>query len=120
MTIPSSTKIPITMIIPNNESTLIVTPSEPAKINMPKNEIGIPKATQKASLGLRKSAKNSSTKTIPCPPFFSNNLVLSTIVIDESLVMSIRTLECVSLNCSMYSLVKSATVIRSSEFVVLT
>ena len=41
ITIPSSTKIPITTIIPNRDIKLIVMSNSPAKINIPKNEIGI-------------------------------------------------------------------------------
>ena len=38
------------MIIPNNETTLIVTLKNPAKINIPKKEKGNPNATQKLIL----------------------------------------------------------------------
>ena len=50
MTIPSSTRIPITRIIPNREITFMVTPAMSANINIPANETGIASATQNASL----------------------------------------------------------------------
>ena len=69
----SSTRIPITMIIPNNDKTLIVTPNFPARINIPKKEMGNPKATQKAKEGRRNMDKNIITKMIPTPPFSISN-----------------------------------------------
>ena len=54
ITIASSTKIPITIIIPKVDNTLIVSPKIGANINIPKKETGRPKATQKAILEFKK------------------------------------------------------------------
>ena len=64
ITIPSSTKIPITIIIPNSDNTFMVTSKKPAKINIPKKEIGNPKATQNASLVFKNKDKNKCRKPI--------------------------------------------------------
>ncbi len=50
--------------------------NSPAKINIPRNDIGSPNATQNASLMLRKSDKKIRTKKIPKPPFSSKRFVL--------------------------------------------
>ncbi len=76
ITIPSSTKIPITIIIPKSDKTLMVTLNCEAKINIPKKAIGKPKATQIAKRTFRKSAKKKSTNKIPTIPFSINNFVL--------------------------------------------
>ena len=76
ITIPSSTRIPITMIIPNRDNTLIVTPRFAAKMNIPKKEIGNPAATQNAILTFRKSERKSRTRMIPIIAFSVNNCVL--------------------------------------------
>ena len=73
---PSSTKIPMTTIIPNKDIKFIVISNSPANINIPKKEIGILKATQNANLILRKSDKKIKTKNIPIPPFSRSKLVL--------------------------------------------
>ena len=75
ITIPSSTKIPITIIIPNNDKTLIVIPSIGAKTNIPKKEIGSPAATQKASFGFKNNDRKNKTNNTPINPFSANNLV---------------------------------------------
>ena len=76
ITIPSSTKIPITTIIPKSDIRFIVISNSPAKISIPRNEIGNPKATQKASLMLRNRDKKIRTNNIPKPPFSSKRFVL--------------------------------------------
>jgi hypothetical protein len=43
---------------------------------MPKNEIGILNATQKANLMFRNSDKKIKTRKIPIPPFSSKRFVL--------------------------------------------
>ena len=86
ITIPSSTKIPITIIIPNKDKTLIVTPNCAAKINIPKKDIGKPKATQNAKRKFKNNAKKKSTKSIPEIAFLVNNQVLSFKVVLLSLV----------------------------------
>ena len=64
----------------------MVTPNCAAKINIPKKEIGNPKATQKASLKFKKSAKKKSTKRIPEIAFLAKRVVLSFNVILKSRV----------------------------------
>ena len=76
ITIPSSTNIPITTIIPNKDIRLIVMSNSPAKINIPKNDIGNPNATQKASLMFKNKERNRRTSKIPKPPFSSKRFVL--------------------------------------------
>ena len=51
----------------------MVTPNCAAKINIPKNEIGKPKATQNANLTFKNNAKKNNTKRIPITPFSNNN-----------------------------------------------
>ncbi len=63
------------MIIPNKESTLIVTPAKGATTNIPKKATGSPKATQKANLVFKKSDKNTKTKIIPMMAFSVSNSV---------------------------------------------
>ena len=69
ITIPSSTNIPITIIIPKSDKTFIVTSNCPAKINIPKNEIGKPKATQNAKRIFKNKDKNINTNNIPTIAF---------------------------------------------------
>ena len=76
ITIPSSTSIPITTIIPNNDIKLIVISNSPAKISIPKKDIGKPNATQNASLIFKNKERNIRTSKIPKPPFSSNRFVL--------------------------------------------
>ena len=56
-----------------------------AKINIPKNAIGKPKATHKAKRKFKNSAKKKSTNKIPTIPFSINNFVLPFKEIEESL-----------------------------------
>ena len=84
ITIASSTKIPITIIIPKVDNTLIVSPKIGANINIPKKETGRPKATQKAILEFKKIERNSSTKSIPWNIFFANSSVRSVRVMEAS------------------------------------
>ena len=48
----------------------------PANISIPRNDIGSPNATQKASLMFRKRERNIKTRSIPIPPFSNNRFVL--------------------------------------------
>ena len=64
----------MTMIIPNKETTLMVTLKNPANMNIPKKAKGKPKATQKANLGLRKRARKISTRIIPCKSIFQEQI----------------------------------------------
>ena len=66
----------MTTIIPNKDMILIVMLKFPAKISIPRKEIGKPNATQKANLVFKKSDNNPKTKRIPKPPFSSRRLVL--------------------------------------------
>jgi hypothetical protein len=68
-TIASSTKIPTTKIIPNNEITFSVIPAKFAMINMPAKENGIPIETQKESRRLRKKPSVITTRSKPIRPF---------------------------------------------------
>ena len=68
MTMPSSTRMPTTMIRPNNEMTLMVMPNQRARANIPANETGIESATQNDSRQFRNSAKNKMTKKNPWIP----------------------------------------------------
>ena len=72
----SSTKIPITTIIPKRDMILIVMLKFPANISIPRKEIGRPKATQKANLVFKNSDNNPKTRRIPKPPFSRRRLVL--------------------------------------------
>ena len=65
ITIPSSTKIPTTSIIPNNEIILIVIPYMIPKEIIPIKENGIPKATHKESRRLKNKPKTKQTKNNP-------------------------------------------------------
>ena len=85
ITIPSSTKIPITIIIPKSDNTLMVTLNCAAKINIPKKATGKPKATQIAKRKFKNNAKKKSTNRIPTTPFSINNFVLPFNVIEASL-----------------------------------
>ena len=66
----------MTTIIPNNDIKLMVISKFPANISIPRNEIGNPKATQKASLIFRKIERKIKTRIIPIPPFSNNRFVL--------------------------------------------
>ena len=85
---PSSTSIPNTKINQKVDNTLIVTPTKGAKINIPKNETGRPKATQKASLEFKKSERNINTKIIPWKIFSINSLFLPLSVSEASVKTS--------------------------------
>ena len=76
MTIPSSTKIPITTIIPKSDIRFIVMSNSPANISIPKNEIGILNATQNANLIFKNNERKISTRKIPIPPFSKSKFVL--------------------------------------------
>ena len=54
----------------------IVISNSPSKISIPRNEIGNPKATQKASLMFRNRERKIRTNNIPNPPFSSKRFVL--------------------------------------------
>ena len=75
MTIPSSTRMPITRIIPNKLMTLIVTPSIPAKMNMPANDTGMASATQNASRMFKNSANKITTNKKPTTPLFTSKSI---------------------------------------------
>ena len=66
----------MTTIIPNKDIKLIVMSNSPAKISIPKNEIGILKATQNANRIFRNNDKKIKTKKIPIPPFSKRRFVL--------------------------------------------
>ena len=66
----------MTIIIPKRERTLMVTSKYPAKINIPKKEIGNPKATQNARRVLRNKDKKINTKNTPMRAFSESNCVL--------------------------------------------
>ena len=66
----------MTTIIPNNDIKLMVISKFPANISIPRNDIGNPKATQKASLMFRKIERKIKTRSIPIPPFSSKRFVL--------------------------------------------
>ena len=55
----------------------MVTPNCAAKINIPKKEIGKPKATQKANRKFKKRAKKKRTRSIPEIAFLAKSAVLS-------------------------------------------
>ena len=85
---PSSTKIPDTIIIPNKDNTLMVISRFVAKINIPKKAIGIPAATQKAKRIFKNKAKKNKTNIMPIVPLFSNNKVRCFKVTELSLEIS--------------------------------
>ena len=70
-------------------------------MNIPRNETGNPKATQKASLEFKKSDKKRRTKSIPCKMFSINNFVLSVKVTEESLRVTNFRFSLSSLNLSI-------------------
>ncbi len=119
ITIPSSTKIPITIIIPNKDNTLIVIPVCVTNINIPKKEIGNPAATQNARRVLRKRDKKSKTNSMPIPPFLRSNTVLSFSGVDWSFEILICMFWCCSLKVLMYSFILVAVPIKSSLLVLL-
>ena len=119
ITIPSSTKIPITMIIPKRESTLMVTLNMGAKTNIPKKAIGSPKATQNANLVFKKRDRNTKTRIIPTMAFSVSNWVRWVNVVERSSMTSNRTLVYFSLNSSIYCLTFSAEPIKSSVLVLV-
>ena len=73
MTIPSSTRMPITRIIPNKLVTLMVTPSMSAKMNMPANDTGMASATQKARRMFKNKASKKTTSRKPITPLLTNS-----------------------------------------------
>ena len=75
MTMPSSTKIPITRIIPNKLMTLIVTPAMPAKMNIPANDTGMAKATQNANRMFKNNASKITTSRKPNTPLLTSKSI---------------------------------------------
>ena len=65
-TIASSTTIPKTRINVNNDNILMDRSKGPNNQKPPMNEIGIPRETQKASLGFKNNAKTMITSMSPC------------------------------------------------------
>ncbi len=117
MTIASSTNIPMTMIIPKREMTLMVIKLG-AKMNKPKKEKGNPTATQKAILGFKKSERKSKTKRIPIAPFSINRFWRSNSGMDKSALVFSWTLLLLALNFSTYSFTWSVANKKSSLLVV--
>ena len=107
----------MTSIIPKRDSMFKVTLKCGRRINIPKNEIGSPKATQNATRGLRKKERRSRTKIIPRMAFSKRSAIRSSITTEKSEVISRARLSCLALNASRYFLDASALPIRSSEFV---
>ena len=64
-----------------------------AKMNIPKNAIGKPNATQIAKRKFKNNAKKNKTKRIPTTPFSINNLVLP---------FKVKLLSLVTLNCTFW------------------
>ena len=75
ITMPSSTKIPITRIIPNKLMTLMVTPSMPAKMNIPANDTGMASATQNANRMFKNNASRITTSRKPTTPLFTSKSI---------------------------------------------
>ncbi len=119
ITIPSSTNIPITIIMPKRDSTFMVTSKYPAKTNIPKNATGSPKATQNANLVLRKRERKIKTRIIPMIAFSVNNCVRWTNVVERSETTSSCTLLYFSLNSFTYSFTFSAELTKSSVLVLV-
>ena len=88
-------------------------------MNIPKKDIGKPKATQKATRVFKNSDKNNKTNNMPAMAFFVSNSVRWFNVIDKSLTTSNRTLLYFWLYASMYSFTWSAEEIRSSLLVLV-
>ena len=65
ITIPSSTRIPTTKIIPKREIIFMVIPYIIPKEIIPIKENGIPNATHKESLKLKNSPRTKHTKNNP-------------------------------------------------------
>ena len=65
--------MPITRIIPNKLMTLMVTPSMPAKMNMPANDTGMASATQNAKRMFKNNANNMTTSKNPTTPLLTNS-----------------------------------------------
>ena len=65
ITIPSSTNIPTTNIIPNSEIMLMVIPYNIPNESIPINENGIPKATHNDSLRLKNKPRTKQTRNNP-------------------------------------------------------
>ena len=75
----------MTIIIPKRDKTLMVTLKYPANMNIPKNAIGKPNATQKAKRVFKNNDKNIRTNSIPIMAFSVKSSVLCTKVVDKSL-----------------------------------
>ena len=88
ITIPSSTRIPITKIIPNRLMTLMVTPAMPAKMNMPAKDTGMAKATQKAKRMFKNNANKITTNKNPITPLFTSRSMRWFNTTELSLMMS--------------------------------
>ena len=104
----------MTRIMPKSESTLMVMPSALARMNMPANEIGIARATQKASRQCRNMASNTTTMIKPRMPFSDNRLMRCRRSTDPSRMRLAWTTSFCVLNPSMYSVTFSVMEIISS------
>ena len=74
--IASSTTIPKTKIKPKRDARFMLISKKGKKIKAPKNEIGIPSITKKASEGLKKRVKMINTNINPLIPFSMSILSL--------------------------------------------
>ena len=117
---PSSTRIPITMIIPKSEITLMVSPYQMARTNIPQSDIGILSATQNASRIRRNIPSSSRTSAAPKSPFSWSRLMRSLRLFVESSTRTSSTSDRPRLNSSIYSLILSEATRISSLLVVFT
>ena len=90
--IPSSTRIPMTIIIPKRLISFMVIPITQSVKNIPRREIGIPRATQKAALEFKKIPRSVTTNINPSKPFWLIRVILSC----NSSVSFMNVLKCTS------------------------
>ena len=77
ITIASSTTNPSTMIKPNSEIIVMVTPSAPNSRMPPIKAVAMPTLTQTASFRSSIKTRNRKTRAKPYKPFFSSRLIRS-------------------------------------------
>ena len=80
--------MPITRIIPNKLMTLMVTPSMPAKMNMPANDTGMASATQNARRMFKNNASKKTTSRNPTTPLLTSKSMRWFKMTDRSRMMS--------------------------------
>ena len=115
ITIPSSTRIPMTNIIPNSEIILMVIPAKLATINIPKKDAGIPQATHKERRTFKNKLRVISTSIRPINPLEYKRFNRPSKRLRKSKVTSNFALSCLALNSATYFRRKSVISSKSSS-----